>query len=51
MMEQLLGNFIIEKAKESEFEIRFVNAWTAYQWLSNATISRITKTMQNRKFE
>lgn len=51
MLEQLLGNFIILKAKESNYEIRFINSWSAYEWLSNKTIERITHTMQNTKYE
>jgi hypothetical protein len=50
MVEQLLGNFIAQKARESGFEVRFVNAWTAYDFLSHKTTEKITKTMQNRKF-
>lgn len=51
MFEQLQGNFIIQKAIKSKFEIRFVNSWSAYDWLSNETSEKITKAMQNNKFE
>jgi hypothetical protein len=34
MLEHLSGNNLIEKAKESGFEVRKVNAWDAYHWLS-----------------
>ncbi len=50
MLEQLLGNFILLKAKESELEIRLVTSWSAYDWLSDETLAKITKTMQNTKF-
>lgn len=35
MLEQLLGNYFIHLANESSYEIRAVNSWNAYQWLSN----------------
>jgi hypothetical protein len=51
MIEQMLGNFIVQKAEESGYEVRKVNSWSAYQWLSEATKEKVTKTMQNMQIE
>jgi hypothetical protein len=51
MIEQMFGNFIVQKAEESGYEVRKVNSWSAYQWLSEKTKNKITKSMQNIQIE
>lgn len=51
MVEQILAKNAIKLAKESNLSLRIVNAEDAYNWLSATTTFRITKTMQNMKFE
>lgn len=45
------GNFIIHKAKQSGYEIRFVDSWSAYDWLTKDITNKITYAMQNSKLE
>ena len=33
------------------YEVRIVNSWTAYDWLSEKTINRISKAMQESKVD
>jgi hypothetical protein len=33
------------------YEVRVVNSWTAYDWLTPATIANITKAIQNTKID
>lgn len=33
------------------YEVRWVNSWNAYDWLTEATIARISKAMQNSKVD
>ena len=42
-------HYLEDTAKKNKFEVRRVNSWTAYDWLSKATTSKITKTMELRK--
>jgi hypothetical protein len=49
MVEHLSGNYLVEMAKESGFEVRTVNAWDAYQWLSPEITADITRTMQSQQ--
>ena len=35
MIEQIFGYFIQQKARESQYTIRHINAWSSYEWLSN----------------
>ncbi len=51
MVEQMLGNAIISKARESGYEIRITNSWSAYEWLSEETEQAITSAMQNMQIE
>lgn len=51
MLEDLLINYIIRKTTESGFEVRTVNSRSAYDYLSDATTSMITKVMQNKIIE
>ena len=47
MIEHIFGNYIIEMAVQSGYEVRIVDAWSAYKWISKETTTKITKTMQN----
>jgi len=51
MVEQFLGKNLIRVAKKNDFEIRVVNSWNAYDWLSAKTVQKITKTMQNMRID
>jgi len=33
------------------YEVRIVDSWTAYDWLSKPTIHKITKAIQNVKID
>lgn len=33
------------------YEVRFVNSWTAYDWISQDYTERITKAMHNSKID
>lgn len=47
----MLGNYLVAMANDSKYEVRIANSWNAYQWISNDTTQKITKTMQNRVIE
>lgn len=34
MLEQVMGHYIISKAKESGWDVKIANSWTAYDYLS-----------------
>jgi hypothetical protein len=51
MIEQMLGNFIIRQARKSDYDVRLVDSWSAYEWLSVETSHRITRTMQSQHIE
>ena len=42
-------NYLEDQARKNQFEVRKVNSWTAYNWLSKGTTEWITKTMELRK--
>ena len=47
MENDIYVNYLETFAKKQNYEVRMVNSWSAYDWLSNSTIENITKTMQN----
>ena len=47
----MLGNYLRRAAEDSGFEVRFVNSWSAYEWLSPETESKITKTKHRSVLE
>lgn len=46
-----MGNYLIYMAQKSNWEVRKVNSWTAYGYLSIETQNKITSTMQNALIE
>ena len=51
MEEDIFTQYKIHKAKEFNYEVRYVNSWNSYDWLSNETSGIISKTMQNSKID
>ncbi len=51
MFSDVFIKHFIEKAKKFGYEIRYANSWNSYDWLTDETIAKISKTMQNSKID
>ena len=40
-------NFYDDFARKAGYEVRYVNSWSAYDWISDQTIKKITRVRQN----
>ena len=47
MENDIFVNYYEEVGRKAEYEVRFANSWNSYDWISNTTSQKITKTMQN----
>lgn len=50
MTEALVANHLIHVGKKSGFEVRVVNSFTAYDWLSPEMIEIVRKTKQTSRY-
>ena len=46
MVNQIFINYYIDLSRKMHYELRLINSWTAYNWLSDEISANITKTMQ-----
>ena len=47
MENDIFVNYYVDYAQKANYEVRFANSWNSYDWFSNKTAEKITKTMQN----
>lgn len=50
-MTEITINYFNHTATSLGYEVKIVNSWTAYDWLSPETIADISKTIQNTKID
>ena len=46
-----MGNYYIDFAKKIDYEVRVITHITAYKWLSEETIEKITYARQNTQVD
>lgn len=51
MLDQTMSNYYIDYGQNLGYEVRLVNSWTAYDWLSEGSIQNITSTMGRVKID
>ena len=50
-MNRIMVHYFNHTGVLNGYEVRLVDSWTAYDWLSPSTISNITKAIQNAKID
>lgn len=51
VMQQVFINYYNATVPKYGYEIRLVNSWNAYDWLTERTTQRITKAMHNTRLD
>lgn len=50
-MNRTMFHYFNHTGHKSGYEVRIVDSWTAYDWLSQHTIDKITRAIQNVKID